>query len=1826
MPARPYLYHHIAKLEEIYDKSINDLSELEQLRHELSKRTTYRAQRLAQKVDEAIRAKSELKKMTVSAPAGVETRRRVTESPSATTATAARQQHGVSGAAVMGGTSPENPVNAYGATTVTEQPALDGTKATDTVNTPHSDGEFPLTPEHLRLIDLVDYVRHMVQLMDRPVFALKDYKQLLYHEEAFKGRIGIHHDLGDEDGAVWLKIERLKRIDPPAVPPDIQAWVTVTRDPNRVPAVQDVRTSTISKDKAEELIAQRLLDRADVQPALKAASEQQLCDVIYRLDRDPTVKKEIADYISGPWTKWAETEKPRRETISIYDAFFSAQQSILMEGADQPLEIVWGIGMARWRVKGREIDHPLIEQLVELHISTDDGAMTIRPRSADPQLALKPYFALEVPGVDIVLNYGREFLANSTAEQELSPYIRSTFEPLLRQAVTQLDASGRYHPDDAADITSRKVPDITQSLAITDTWVIYVRRRSDNFFIADLERLKETIKTCKELPGPAQRLVSEPSDTPGYTGTIIDLSSGNLGGSWTGTGSGNVSSVPSSIDDTQPQDFFFPKAFNEAQVSIIKRLAQSDGMVVQGPPGTGKTHTIANIICHYLATGKRVLVTSKGEAALTVLREHIPEGIRDLVISLLTNEREGLKQLETAVTLLANTAVQVDPRRLEREIISGQERILELQKRIAAIEEELRQWASKHLKHIGGGAGKARLLPMELAQKIRDEGKGHEWFPDSLTSNAKSSFTDEDIASARQARRQLGTDIVYLSVELPSLSDLPDTAALAAVHQDLVNASELDKKARIQQLPMLTLSANDAVGRAKKLLQSIDKVIEYFDAIEDSVWLHDLFEIWRKEGQNVTGVKLLNDITKQIETITVRRTVFVREAVAIPGDAHCNPSFCEAVEKAARGARPFGLLSFVKTPAHEQFSLVRIAGSNPQSEDEWRQVQTYVVWRKEITAFVARWMMLVPELGLPSINDAGDETARWAARILEKINKGASLIHEHLPLISSETLELFPYGMDPWGISESKAAARTAADVIKMNLSKHRLAASRTRITDLIAKLDGKKGPLVERFRKFVTEEIGLVGLDINQVMDRWQALCQELDHLHNLRPVMVALAHTADMVEASGAPKWATILRMKPVTGTDDPWTPSNWRDSWEVARLRAYLHEIDGRERLQKLSSELMQYDNELKKMFAEVVKLRTFLGLKKNITDRVSAALTLFTTAIRNIGKGTGVRARRFRRNARDAMERSYSAVPCWIMPTSRISESLPADLGSFDLVIVDEASQSDIMALPALIRGKKVLIVGDDKQVSPTAAFIEERKILQLQHNYLKGQPFAAAMLPGGSLYTLAQAMYPSQRVLLREHFRCVEPIIRFSFQFYTEELIPLRLPMTSERLDPPLIDVYVANGRKDNRQINVEEAKAVVDEIEILVDDPAYYGRTMGVVSLVGAKQAHYIQSLLLERIGEEAYLSHDIACGDSATFQGKERDIMFISMVACPLSKSALTSLPFQQRFNVALSRARDREYLFRSVTEDMLKPDDLKAKVIRHFQAPMGNAPRYIGELIELCESGFERDVFQRLSKMGYLVTPQVRVGAYSIDLVVEGGSDQRLAIELDGDKYHTPDRWAEDFARQRTLERVGWRFWRCWGSSYALDPDDCIDDLVATLRSMGIEPIDGKTAPRIYTEHRVVGDENKEEHYDVAAPSGNEDSINLATLSEEVSSYHSGSKTEQASVSRLQEAKESGRFNRPETQIDMQDKSVFLPERFEQELRVQAGDRVLITYNDEPSRQYMLTLSKTKHDPDAFIIKSSMPLAQALIGANQDEEVEIPAGGGTRTVTILKIDRDGQ
>lgn len=296
-------------------------------------------------------------------------------------------------------------------------------------------------------------------------------------------------------------------------------------------------------------------------------------------------------------------------------------------------------------------------------------------------------------------------------------------------------------------------------------------------------------------------------------------------------------------------------------------------------------------------------------------------------------------------------------------------------------------------------------------------------------------------------------------------------------------------------------------------------------------------------------------------------------------------------------------------------------------------------------------------------------------------------------------------------------------------------------------------------------------------------------------------------------------------------------------------------------------------------------------------------------------------------------------------------------------------------------------------------------------------------------------------------------------------------------------------------------------------------------------------------------------------------------MIADPDGKQAQTAVHFKQRFNVALSRARDRMVLVRSVREEELNPSDLKARVIKHFRDPMAGVHPPSGNLMAMCESNFERDVLGRLLANGYRVRPQVGALGYRIDLVVEGQGDRRLAIECDGDKYHGPERWADDMQRQRVLERVGWRFWRCWASSFALDPDGCMSDLFGTLERLQIRPIGISDSATVYVEHRTAAGhiETSKPRIEESVPSGAADAAN-------------GGGTR----------------------------------------GIRSGDRVIVRYLDD-NKTATFTLSRERHDPINGILSVASPLGNSLMGLVEEDEAEFELDGRIRSVLVVRTERQG-
>lgn len=345
------------------------------------------------------------------------------------------------------------------------------------------------------------------------------------------------------------------------------------------------------------------------------------------------------------------------------------------------------------------------------------------------------------------------------------------------------------------------------------------------------------------------------------------------------------------------------------------------------------------------------------------------------------------------------------------------------------------------------------------------------------------------------------------------------------------------------------------------------------------------------------------------------------------------------------------------------------------------------------------------------------------------------------------------------------------------------------------------------------------------------------------------------------------------------------------------------------------------------------------------------------------------------------------------------------------------------------------------------------------------------IPGSMLFDLKTSVYDrahmafGSSIRLKEHFRCVPEIIQFSnWLSYNGEIKPLR-----EASSTPILPALVAHrvqgvayGKK-----NSEEAKAIVSLIASLIQQPEYESKTVGVISLVGNDQWQEIEKSLRSRIDPTDYEARRILCGNPAHFQGDERDVIFLSMVdskddgAGPLSLRAEGAADmWKKRYNVAASRAKDQLWVIYSLNHStQLKPGDIRLRLIEHALNP-STLMRNLEEASNRTESPFEEEVFKILTTQGFQVKTQWPVGAYRIDMVVEGDNGKRLAIECDGDRWHY-DKVSEDLARQALLERLGWVFARIRGTSFYRDRSAAMKPLFDKLKERGITPNNNATYP---------------------------------------------------------------------------------------------------------------------------------------------------------------------
>ena len=1151
-------------------------------------------------------------------------------------------------------------------------------------------------------------------------------------------------------------------------------------------------------------------------------------------------------------------------------------------------------------------------------------------------------------------------------------------------------------------------------------------------------------------------LQDESTDVPEGLGRIVGV---EMGSTVIDVG-GDVPPAPG-----QQTDILFSKPANAEQREIAARLETTKSVVVQGPPGTGKTHTIANLVGHLLSEGRTVLVTAHTTKALRVLRGKIDEALQPLCLSVLEGDSKSQGQLSHAAQEIARRLSVSDPRTLRREAAALRTHRKKLLSRAKNLQRQLRDARFSEIDEIVvSGEG---VEPIAAAKRVKAGAQTDAWIPGPLEPRVLCSLADSEVRDLYALQGVLvPSDETQLAVPQPSLDRIvtPSDFRLLADQQANENARALAHRPEFwDEKPATDYTPVDL----QQLHQEVRGAAEFLD--EEAEWLREaLYAGWRGGELDATWQDLIGVMENLSSQAEAAHRLMVEHGPALPSGQPVQEMagvLQEIVEFTERRGSLGRWTRFTKPKWRRLIDGCTVNEHPPQTQDEFRALLADAQLRHSREHFLARWRRLVESLGGPSADTLGSAPERIARGYAPEIRKRLEWrANVWTPLEAKlrdvgfrwrEWLESHP----PTGGSHGDLdRLRSAVSDSLANTVGAQIALLRK--VELAATLQEQRTYLAE----FPLSDVasGLQRAQDEWDVDTYEESYRELARLLGMQPIHEKRLALLTKLETT-APAWARAIarRTTPHNATAPPSAPANawlWRQ-WQQELERRASTSMD------ELQDKLDDADRDVQQLSARIIDCETWAAQCDRTGLKQKQALLGFVQTMRKVGKGTGKRAPELLRRARQLLASARSAVPVWIMPLNRVYESFDPRTTGFDVVIIDEASQSDVTALAALYLARTHVVVGDKEQVTPDAIGQRADDVQRLIATDLQDIPNNHLYDGQTSIYDLAEASFGGT-VALREHFRCVPDIIQFSNHLsYNNTIRALREPYSS-KVGSAVVPQRVNGYREPQTKTNEVEAEEITSLVAACLDDPAYVQNelgertSLGVISLLGDEQAYLIESMLRQRLPVDVFTKHRLLCGNAAQFQGDERDVVFLSMVDGPPHDGKLSFRDagpkdlYKKRYNVAVSRARNQLWVVHSLDPDgHLKSGDLRRRLIEHARDPAAIS-RAIEEQGSRTESEFERLVLERLLNAGYRVRPQWRAGSYRIDLVVEG-AEHRLAVECDGERFHTIEEIQQDLERQAVLQRLGWIFVRIRGSLFFRDPDRAMELVFGKLSDLDIEPL---------------------------------------------------------------------------------------------------------------------------------------------------------------------------
>ncbi|WP_441238503.1 DUF3320 domain-containing protein [Bradyrhizobium sp. 930_D9_N1_4] len=1048
-----------------------------------------------------------------------------------------------------------------------------------------------------------------------------------------------------------------------------------------------------------------------------------------------------------------------------------------------------------------------------------------------------------------------------------------------------------------------------------------------------------------------------------------------------------------------PEKLFHVVDADASQAKVIEEVRSGRNLVVQGPPGTGKSQTITNIIAAAAKEGKRILFLAEKMAALSVVHDRLGKvGLNDVCLELHSRSANKKAVLGELARTLSRAGAVPAVPATPTALRESRDRLNDLARALHRPIGATGETAFSVLGRQSQFIGKGVSPPRLEVESLSSMSRQQEIDLVTTIKEYGAILAEEKQASPHPFE---GTGNLHL--QPVDLARLTDTLAEAQV---AVASLATSLRTPIDKLALPINAALDAVAPLANLLGRLEGLPVGTADIARKVI--DAADIPRLHQALRAGMAWRQELDQA-------SAVFLEAAFSISPD-HLRAPLAAGIHSffARWGSR-------YRRASRELAGILR--GDLPKSAIER----------------VARIDQLSTTVSLRSEWESDRENC---GRILGDAWRGERSDFEKLVAITEWCERL---SKAPISVTSDKSVALAAnADSVAAMLRALREAAqtARSALQAIVKLLDLNLASFGNQ---------GLEHTDLDVVAARFNAMAAATGRYAS----WTQLARRRQALESAGLSRLEERMRSGEIDGV---------AAAIELRYARAEHLWKTALEQNPELRAIGLERRHDLVDTFATLERQQ----LKDNVTTILAGHLAQIPQGAMGemkvlrgeIGKKRGHMAlRRLIEKAGTAIQRIK---PVLLMSPISVAQYLPPGTVSFDLLVIDEASQvRPEDALGAIARATQIVVVGDKKQLPPSSFFdrvlADEEDDKEGDDEYVGPDLLEGAATIGSmeSILTLCEARGLAGR-MLKWHYRSRDPsLIEVSNrEFYDSDLV---LPPSPLQKDPAYglcftrVDgVYDKGGKRDNRK----EGESIVDRIA--EHSRANPSQSLGVVTFSFA-QRNLITELLELRRRRDSTLdqflregqSEDLFVKNIENVQGDERDVILVSVGYGPaIAGGRLSSMSFgpvngeggERRLNVLFTRARIRCEVFASFDPgdiDLNRTSREGPRILKRFLDFAKDGRLEVDSPSGLdADSPFEEDVADVIRGFGFLADAQVGSAGFRIDLGIrhpDKPGSYILAVECDGATYHSA-LWARerDRLRQDVLEHLGWGFHRIWSTDW--------------------------------------------------------------------------------------------------------------------------------------------------------------------------------------------------